>query len=135
MPILNKKMLRNVRLDKNTAIKDKLNLSVPFEKFVENMNSLLLWCNKVNNFENIKLCPVSSRFGNNITLTLYGDRMETDEELAERQKRADGISKAKQKKLDEQKQKDLQVLKQLQEQYGQNLENLLKYTEGNNNVN
>lgn len=113
-PVLQKKLLRNIELDPKT-VRPLLKLEGKTLDTVLQELSELKQQFEAEGYSDIRFSSHSTVY--NLRYVLYGDRMETDEELDARQKRANGINSKKQQKLDEQRAKDLAELARLKAKY------------------
>lgn len=114
IPILQKRMIRNIELDPKT-VRPLLQLEGKSLDTVLRELSELKDQFEVKGYTNVRFSSQTTT--RNLRYVLYGDRMETDEELETRQKRANGINSKKQQKLDEQRAKDLAELARLKAKY------------------
>src|SRR5574343_455858 len=122
-PILTRKLLKHVLItntDKNLKALLKVD-GTPLDEFINNITEFKDKCEGLG-YTNITLTTSLKR--TYAEIEAYGDRQESDVELAARQQRADGISKEKERKANIKLQEDLAVLARLQQEYGEELAEL-----------
>jgi hypothetical protein len=120
-PVLEKRKLVNIVIDKidGKNVRDILNpYQQSLEQFLKQLSEVIKSCEEAG-FTNVRITSIEARTRSHFEL--LGDRLETDEELARRQARADGISKSKMLKKHKQLAQDLEILKKLQKEYGEDL--------------
>lgn len=123
-PILEKRKIVNIIIDKidGKNVRDILNPNQQsLEQFLKQLSEVIKSCEEAG-FTNVRITSIEARMRSHFEL--LGDRLETDEELAQRQARADGISKSKMLKKHKQLAQDLEILKKLQKEYGEDLTKL-----------
>jgi hypothetical protein len=126
--ILEKKVLQNIRIDDH-EIRTLLSCyNKCVKQFVEQLEHIVKQYEEQGYF-NIRISSAESRM--RAYFILVGDRLESDKELAIRQARADGISKSKMLKKHKQLQQDLEILKKLQKEYGEDLTKLKVFESDN----
>lgn len=113
-PVLQKKLITNIQLDPKT-VRPLLQLEGKPLSTVLLELAMLKERFEAEGYSNIRFSSQSTAY--NLRYVLYGDRMETDKELEDRQKRANGVNSKKQQKLDEQRAKDLAELARLKAIY------------------
>jgi hypothetical protein len=110
--ILQRKLLKNVELKDARPLLQFENMSL--EEAKNNLQDIQKLVDE-QGFQNVRFNLQHTTY--NMRLVVYGDRMETDEELDHRQTRANGVNSKKQKRLDEQRAKDLAELARLKALY------------------
>lgn len=110
--ILERKLVKNVELKDARPLLQFENMSL--EKAMNNLQVIQKMANE-QGFQNVRFNSQHTAY--NMRLIVCGDRMETDEELERRQQKANEGKSSKQKKLDEQRAKDLKELARLKALY------------------